>query len=312
MASFSLASYTLRIRNTEEKEWEYLDDFGEPGRDLLTVLSDYLTALGTEISLDNETKKLIKLRPPLGSKDRILSGILQTGEWGYTTEIQDVETGDITYNRKTKESENYPYYFLIYVPKLSQRGVVILQRFGNKGIRTQLLTDFQAYFSTQFEDFGVRINPLAPGSVVDQYLSNQGRVTAIRLIRFYAPDDIASLYEGKDEALSDVYTELIIHAGGDEKIPIFPRVKAVLEGKRQIKNLVEIENFEPQVVKLNIDYGGKPRVIDLGRPNEMRAYEDITDKVETGIDGHPTFNSIDKLARELLIELTGLLKIPLK
>jgi len=311
MASFSLASYTLRIRNVEEQEWEYLDDFGEPSKDLLNVLSDYLNALGTKRSVDSENKKLIKLRPPLHSKDRILTGILQTGEWGYTTEIQDVETGDITYNRKTKESENFPYYFLIYVPRLSQRGVVILQRFGNKGIRTQLLTDFQGYFATQYDDYGVRIQPLAPGSVVDQYLSNAGRVTAIRLIRFYAPDDIASLYDASNDAISDVYTELIIHAGGDERIPIFPRIKAVLDGKRQVKNLVEIEGFEPQVVKLNINYGGKPRVIDLGRPNEMRAYEEITDKVETGIDGHPTFESIDKLARELLTELTTLLNIPL-
>lgn len=312
MASFSLASYIIRIRNTEENEWEYLDDFGEPGKDLLDVLSKYLTDLGTDMSLDNEEKKLLKLRPPLRSKDRILSGTLQTGEWGYATEIQDVETGDITHNRQVKESENFPYYFLIYLPKLSQRGVVILQRFGNKGIRTQLLTAFQAYFAVRHEDFGVRINPLAPGSVVDQYLSNEGKVTAIRLIRFYAPDDVASLYDGKDEALKEVYTELIIHAGGEEKIPIWKRLKAVLDGKRQIKNLVEIDNFEPHVVKLNIDYGGKPRVVDLGRPNEMRAYEDITKKVETGSDGHPTFDSIDKLARELLTELIALLKIPLR
>src|ERR1041384_1865069 len=164
MASFSLASYVLRVRNTEEHEFEYLDDFGEPGRDLYDFLSDYLHALGANLSLDNENKKLIKLRPPLRRQERILSGILETGEWGYTSQLQNVESGDITYDRQVEESENFPFYFLIQIPEASQRGIVILQRFGNRGIRTQLLTDFQKYFSTQFDDLRVSINPLAPGS----------------------------------------------------------------------------------------------------------------------------------------------------
>ncbi len=126
MASFSLASYTLRVRNVEDREWEDLDSFGEPDRDLYDVLADYLNALGSAISLDNESKRLIKLRPPLRKKDRILTGILGTGEWGYTSELQNVESGKIAHNRGVKESENFPYYFLISVPKGSKRGVVIL------------------------------------------------------------------------------------------------------------------------------------------------------------------------------------------
>jgi hypothetical protein len=307
MASFSLASYVLRVRNIEEREYEYLDDFSEPGRDLYDLLSDYLHALGTDLSLDNENKKLIKLRPPLRRGNRILSGILETGEWGYTTQLQNVESGEITYDRQIDESENFPFYFLIQIPEASRRGIVILQRFGNRGIRTQLLTDFQNYFSTQFDDFRVHINPLAPGSVIDQYLSNEGRVTAIRLIQFQTPDDIAALYNRREEATEDVYTEFIIHAKARKHIPIFRRLRDVIEGRRQVANLVEIQGIEPNIVKLNIEFRGKPRTIDLGNVNEMRAYYDITDQVETGEDGHPEFNSIDGLARELLAELNVLL-----
>ncbi len=170
------------------------------------------------------------------------------------------------------------------------------------------MTDFEKYFSDQlFDDLRVRINPLAPGKVIDQYLSRDGRVTAIRLIQFNVPDDIASLYQNKKDAIKDVYTEFIIHAKAKKKLPIFGRLTEFLEERRKASDLVEIHGIEPNIVKLNIEFQGRPRTIDLGNINEMRAYYDITDEVKTGANGHPVFESIDAIARELLGELNVLL-----
>jgi hypothetical protein len=301
MSSFSLASYLLRIRDVENRKWLQLDSF-TTDQDLFDRMSEYLEGL-TSPSLDTVNKKLIKLRPPLRKRARVLAGIVETGEWGYTSQLQDVTSEKITYKRKVAESENFPFYFLIAIPESSDKGIVILQRFGNRGIRTQFLSDFQDQFQSTFGNLRVSINPLAPGSLIDQYLSRQGRVTMIRLIQFQPPDDIADLFGSKAKAAKEVYTEYVIRAKAHKRIPIFDRIHDVLEGRRKASHLVEIAGFDPKIIKIGVSFQGRQRTLDIENVGRIRAWYDISDDVKVGPDGHPQFKSIDKLARELLSEL---------
>ena len=301
MSSFSLASYVIRIRDVEDREWLTLDGFAD-GADLFDVLRDYLQSL-TTVSYDQPNKKLIKLRPHLRARNRILTGIIETGEWGYASQLQNVTNGRITHRRGTEEAENFPFYFLFSIPPDSDRGVVILERFGNRGIRTQLLNDLEANFSARFGDLRVRINPIAPGSLIDQYTGRGGRVTGIRLIQFQVPDDIADLFGNRAAAVDEVYTEYIVHAKAGRELPLYPRIREVLEGRRQASHLVEIAGIDPSIIKLTVDFQGKQRTFDLGNVDKIRAWYDITNEVRTGRDGHPQFGSIDQLARQLLADV---------
>lgn len=301
MSSYSLASYVIKINNIDVHELESLVDFEESGLDLLDILEGYLMQL-VALTVDEESQTALKVRPPLNRIGRTLTGLIEGGEFGVSSQLQDVQTLAITHNRGVNEVENFPLYFLIWIPQEGRRGIVILQKSGTHGIKTPLFDALKQRFENEHDGLRLILNTLTYGKLVQQYL-DEGRVTEIRLIQYESPDDITALYANRNEALSEVYTEYIIHAKSQKHIRIRDRIRDVLEGRREPANLVEIVGIDPQKVKLNIDFNGKRRTVDILDVNRVSPQLDITEEVAMAADGNPSFASIDTLARELLADL---------
>ncbi|MHC5935484.1 hypothetical protein [Nostoc sp.] len=81
----------------------------------------------------------------------------------------------------TLDAELIPYYFLIRLPSKVDRGIIILQRFNNIGIKTLFFDNFAQYFKTKIsEEYLLDINPLVPKSLIKEYIN--GRLIKLRLI----------------------------------------------------------------------------------------------------------------------------------
>jgi hypothetical protein len=302
MRSFSLASYIIKINNIDVHEPENLVDFDDSGEDLLDVLEGYLNELSRRLARDDTNQTTLKLRPPLNRIGRMITGTLLGGDYGITSQLEDVETGLPTHNRGATETEQIPLYFLIWIPEDGQRGLVLLQKESIHGIKTPLVDELQRRFQIENESLRLVVKPFTYRRLVEEYLAH-GRVTEVRLIQYEVPDDIRALYVDRQEALKEVYVEYIVRAKTRKRLRVADRVRAVLEGRRNANNLVEIEGFEPQRTKLNIEINGKRRTIDMGDRNRLSLDFDITDEVRLGADGHPAFDSVDTIAQELLEEL---------
>ena len=88
------------------------------------------------------------------------------------------------------------------------------------------------------------------------------------------------------------------------------RLQNYFKSDREIKEFIELENFKYDTVKVELKLRNKTRTINLGEPDSLRSYIDITETINMGYDGHPIFESIDTEAKEILADLTeGLRRI---
>ena len=140
MPSFSLGCYTVRVIDKSTEEILPLGGFVH-GSDLMTVFHQYLQARVADYSIDHERQKLWRVLQP-NVTNSTANGIVETGEYGYTADLYNVDTETVSYQRIGSDAEMMPFYFLTHLPAHRNEGVLLLQRRSNLGIRTIFLKDF--------------------------------------------------------------------------------------------------------------------------------------------------------------------------
>jgi hypothetical protein len=299
MPSFSLATYTLKVRYKGHRETERLGAFGNPPSDSLPILRGYLQRLQAAPDIDEAGKKLLQVTA-INSHGREITGLIDHGEWGYATTGKNVRTFRVNYNRGMEDFEPFPFYFLISAPANGRIGFVILQRYGHIGIRQQLLGYFLRHFAVERPDFSINIEPAVPRDLVEQYTGAGAVVKKIRFFQHRLPRNFEDRYANADDAVESAYSEYIIHAKR-EGLPIIRQVRAAVENRAgAIGRLLEMAPVASQRVKVSIEVNGKPRTLEVGETTKMRAYYDITREVQLGNNGLPVFDSIDGIAHGLL------------
>lgn len=302
MTSFSLASYAIRVKDKKRNLYvPQIDNFAG-GADIFDIFDRYLNILKNNLAHDHKHKKLMQVIY-LNSNHRILNGIIETGEYGYESNLCDINSGSVSHRRQIHEAEMVPFYSLISLPRKVDEGIIILQRFKQFGIRKVLLGDFNNYFASQCPNFSIEVNPLIPEQLVSQYL-HDGRITKIRFIRFSIPRDVADAYDVQGHVEEEGYTELVVSARRNKHIPILGRIHEFLNGNRELRGLIELQNFEYDTVKVEVEINKNHRTIDLANLHKIRAYYDITEEVQISDSGHPSFDSIDTVAMRLLGDLS--------
>ena len=297
LARFSLGCYTIRLRDKHSKTYRRLDDVGG-GKDLLMVLREYLQSRTASYAINTDTQKLLRVLS-FQPQDRLVSGIVETGEYGYEADLYDVNAAAVSYQRSRHDAEMVPFYFLANIPAQRDEGLLILQRRAQYGIRTVLLQDFRKYFEMLSPQMLIEINPIIPQGFIDQYLRD-GRIKKVRFVRFEIPSDITDAYEGGGHTEVPGYAELAISAGRDQSLPLLGRIQDVLDGRRSVNDLIELHEFDYDTVKVEMEFAGSRKTVDLSNVMKLRAYVDITSELEVGLDGHPVLASVDRIATDLM------------
>lgn len=68
------------------------------------------------------------------------------------------------------------------------------------------------------------------------------------------------------------------------------------------------KKFKPDAVLLEVELNGKKRTINIENLKKIRAYFDITADVKMGTNGHPEFDSIAGITRDLVNDLWQVLR----
>lgn len=300
----SLAAYSIKVWNTVHRKSEVVSAFatkphnGAKASDLLDFLKGTLGALRKQTSQQDDIQHILTVRK-LMEDDRILYGIIETGEYGVESDLLDIETKALAHHRKMTEADMRPFYFLVDVPEGPDEAVLLLQRSGALGIRKVLHQAVAPTLERQFPELRLRIQPLVDAQQFMAFL--KGRVEEVRFTRFGIPHDFTDAYDsGHNEVEGSV--ELVVKARKRKHLPINGRLLQFATGKKELANLIALHdiNFDYDDIKVKTKVGKSRRTVDLANPARIRSYHDISGEVQLGKDGHPKFDSIHKLALNLL------------
>lgn len=238
------------------------------------------------------------------SDGSVVSGIIQTGMNGFTSDLVHTETGQLSHHREVVEAEFIPFFFLLACPRGSDFGVLLLQRFGNLGARDFFVDPLVELYERSNASLRLRINRLVPADLARQVLQD-GVIKSIRLVRYKDVEESSvSLGEGYAEHTKCI--ELVYKASRKGVLPKTENFFAALRGQKTLSSIFSVENFEYDTVKIDAKVNGRRRLIDLGRPTIMTPNVDVTDDIELDISGHPAWRQLidvfGKFAQESLGE----------
>lgn len=295
-----LTSYITRV--IDKNTGEILSLGNIQGNRIITIFNDALAGLNRAMVHDEENQKLMKVRQ-LGIEAQEISGIIETGEYGYESDIYNVQTNTVTYHRSSLDAELLPFYFRAYFPSGADEGILLLQRFGQLGIKVVFSDYMEDYFGRNYPELEIRFNPFMPETLLMDTIDS-ARVTKLRFIKFEIPTDLADTYvDGHIEETGEIEHQLKVKRRGSF-LSAIERIKEVIMRRRDVTSFYELTEFpEYDNVKVEVVINGRPRIIDLLNIGRFRTNYDISQEIEIGRDGHPVFDSIESFSKEFIRDL---------
>jgi hypothetical protein len=229
-----------------------------------------------------------------------LYGRVLCGGFGYTAELVDVKTQKRRYGRRTLDAELVPLYFSFEMPPRRTAGAVVLQRFGTTGVRSLLSTGLSDYVAVHAPEYIISLRPQLPAEVLQALL--EGGLKGIEMITFKVPRDVTDAVHTEEYEAEEAYLVQEIRARRGRFLRKPQWLRDLAQRRISAFELSEHMDSEADVIKVHIDYNGSVRTVDFNRLDRLRPYLDVTEEVEI-TQGHPTFGSIDKLAKDVSSEM---------
>lgn len=307
MPSFYLAPYSIRVKDLETDDYIRLGSKDEWGIDFLEVLYTYLVQDMPSLIFNKRAREKKTLRREFFQKDgRTITGILKAGEYGFGSDLHNVESDETKYTRQTIDAELIPYFFLAKIPNTTKSGIAIFQKLGNRGFKSIFEKDLNNYLKDKVSSqYRIEISSLVPREMVKHYLTK--RIVKIRLIKHSLPQEISDvdLSGIPDEEQGEA--EFTLKANRNESFPakLLDKFRSNIdtflgEENASVGSILEIKDFQADNVKVEVRVGNSYRTIDLSNVDKLRFSEDITDRVTLNPDsGHPKFEDTKEIAEEL-------------
>jgi hypothetical protein len=299
VANISVATYTISVSKKFSRKPEPLDNF--ENADLFEFLLKFLKDRNSPLN-DKEAKFIISANAPKVD-GRQISGIVETGDYGYSSELYDTEKKQLAYHRKPADADLKPFFYLFDLPKGQTRGLVVLQRFKTFGIRGLLAGDFSKYFEKHYPNSSVHIEPIVHPKIWQQF-ADGGSATKIRLRKFNIPQDICDMMKHGIKP-DDGYVEYSIIA---KKGNTFNVLKKMLGGNPKELLMLEAPDFKPDKTLVEVTLNGRKRTLDIADITKLRTYFDVTEDVKIAKNGHPEFDSILEISKGILVDIWPLIK----
>lgn len=303
-----LEIYTFSIRQKREKEALNLDSFSG-GTDCLIFFKDYIASFEKKLFINDKQKKSIQFDGSflkINTSKRIISGVIESGDYGIESKIVDKNTQKQKFTKLVDDLDIKPFYFLLYFPKNSKYGFIILQRLGVFGINSIFSNHLSTFFKTKYDDLIIDFAPFVSKKLAKAFIE-KGSIKELSLRRYNLPEDVADklgILEYHEDILS---IELKITAKPKRSISINNKVKKFINNPNgaffDVQELKRIGFDGENNSKIKVMLGKNTRTIDLSDTGQIRPYYDIHDEVEKQKNGHPKFSSIDEIAKSYLEDL---------
>jgi len=302
MAKISLASYSLKLTNKNTGEIQDLSRImvGENYININNIFESYFNLIRGEYFDHEQNQKFFTIQTYnhiIEYNENLIryhkhTGILETGSYGYSSKIYDMETNQVVFVKLPENPEMLPFFYGIYSPENGTECICVFQRFASYGFKTIFEDALVDYFKENYSNYRLTLNALLPSDYINNFL-NKGRIVKLRLLKNTLPEDIADAYGNNN---NETY-EVVIKAGKRGSLRIMDKIRRIFNRESTVTQAFEVQGFEYDNAKIEVRVGNATKTLDLGELENLTGYFDITEEVETD-DGHPIYDSIQEVSKE--------------
>lgn len=298
MAEFRLIPYSIRIKKAYKT---YLDLKSIPtaagAKDLFDILNDYCVKYHADTHNFSKIKKTFYVESYSPNKtERYICGTVKTGEYGYELDSYDVnEKKRILKARRKEYSEEYPFFFIFVCPsfKIKDMGLLVLQYFGNLGIKTIFEKVLQEFLKNINSELILEINPIISSELFSQ-LDSADKILKLSISRKRVPKDIAEKVE--IDNYEDITEERIFKAKRNKSINLREKAKKLF--KDFSSPFIEIKDEKYKEIKLVIKKGNSQKTIRIKDSPEFRESMPLDKGSLNLVGGFPAEDSLCELGIE--------------
>lgn len=224
-------------------------------------------------------------------KQRLIYGYVEAGEQGFTSKFVDLDSKKLVYNRKKRDLELIPFYFLVSVPKDSKYCFIVVQTLGMSSpyeVISYIVKKGLNSFDATCKFKAVCEND----KLIAQTLKDKGEVLRIEAYTAQEPRDKAGDYVSKTyvrqvfSGFSQSFMSKLIHHNSKNSLT-------------DLLAIDEVDNY-----KLHIkDSKGKVRCLSIS--SYQATNYDISD-IPLNDQGHPKLDEILKVSQDYLENIVEL------
>jgi len=291
VAPYLFRSFNKGLKGRIEERYSTLDNIGN--KDLFFLLRDFLIANSGAYKIVEDTKQVYQFESLQIDEDkREIFGWFNVGTYGMKTDIINVATGDVDFEKAKDNAEIIKHYIHYFIPRGVNEAMAFIHSYRGIGVKTLFYTLFSQYFK-DMTGLVIQMNPLSYENAVNAWLDATAK--EVKLTKFVGLTDIAD----QVRLLGHGEQELIIkppRRGGMGKL------KDYLNPDSQQMQAVEVMGEYGAQVKTVVEMAGKRRTFNVGRNLTSALCEIEVDEHIIGDDGVPEFIKINSWVREIVAE----------
>lgn len=295
----SLSPYMLRCFNpSSEKENKYfpLDKVGS--FDTYHLMKDFIREKKDGHHVIEDSKQVYRFeRMHFNDSKRIIYGWFQHGTFGRKSDILNIDSGKVDFEKTQKNAEILNHFIYFSIPNDVDEAVMLLHVCRGIGIKTVFYNLFREFFLEKTKRV-IQMNSLS----YEKAMSEWANATAkeIRLVKFNGFNDKADAIS----CLGHNEETLILKPKRRKNFGLF---KDLLNKDSESYKAVESLQSSCETVKTVLDLNGRKRVFSVGSNAtnaicEIDAPEDLKH-----IDGNPEYNAMKTWCSEIEKEFSDAL-----
>ncbi len=308
--SVTLSIYEIRLRDKRQTEKYYnLDDFCN-GADFFKFIHSVVgnwSNLGRDnktIIVNPDTQKAINLvDDTLKIAGRTLSAIVKTGDYGVSSEITDVNTGELKYEKTPDDADMMPFFVLFYIPENRKSAIMISQRYKQYGATSVIADSIRWEFSKQFPGQHMEIAALQSAILSDKFITG-GNLKKITF-KSFNPKVLNDVSVMSKLDPNDYILEYSIVSKRGKKIPnrLLNIFRRSVDSGKSVSDLIKIPYYDYNEIALELSMNGHRRTLKATDIDNLGSFFDITYDVDFDNKGFPTYDSILRVAKDVLDDI---------
>jgi hypothetical protein len=297
----ALAPYLFRCYNPNaphEQRYSALSQINN--NDLLEILFNFTQLYENKFNISEVTKQVFRFNDITYDKEnREIFGWFESGYYGTKTDIINIDSGSVDFEKTKKNAEIIKYYIHFYIPKGVNEGMAFLHTYRGDGIKTLFINLFSEYFK-KITKLVIQMNPLAYDKAINKWLDAVAK--EIKVTKFQGVTDLAE----QAKMLGHNEQELTIKPPRNGALG---KLRDFFSKQTEQAKLVEVLKGYGESVKTVVELSdGRKRTFHIGTSVKGAVCEIVFDETQVVLnDGMPEINSLNLMVDSIILEYNVLL-----